>query len=170
MTQSILVVEVDSSGATITIDPTDPFAPQIVWLKPQGGSPITLSGNWSIAFSTDPAQGNQTTFIWFAGDFGLDNNTYTFQIQSQSITQDMLNVNGAFTAITVDEAGLQLHDAIGGVDDAGGNAVRPEAVDQPAIALLPQEAAEPLGRAHEDQVVQFVEVPLVQQEQVERPE
>jgi hypothetical protein len=109
MTQPILIVEVDSSGATVTIDPDASLVPQIVWLKPQGGAPITLSGNWSIAFSSDPAQGNQTTFIWFANDFNLDNNTFTFQIQSQTITQDMLDANGAFTAITVDEAGLQQY-------------------------------------------------------------
>lgn len=105
MTQPILVVEVDSSGATVTIDPDSSVVPQIVWLKPQGGGTITLGGNWSIAFSSDPAQGNETKFIWIGGDIQLGG--YTLQIQSQSISDEQLAVNGAFTAITVDESGTQ---------------------------------------------------------------
>ena len=47
------------------------------------------------------------------------------------------------------------------------HAVRPEAVDQPAVAGLPQEAAEPFGRTDEHPVIELVEVPLVEQELVE---
>ena len=106
MTQGILVVDVDSSGATITIDPAEYIIPQIVWLKPLGGSPITMTGNWSISFTTDPDMGNETTFVWFAGDFDIATNTTTFEIQSQTITQTMLDSNGAFSIRTVDTSGL----------------------------------------------------------------
>lgn len=106
MTKSIRVVEVDNTGGTITIDPADILVPEIVWLKPIGGSPITMSDNWSIAFTTDPDMGNETTFVWFAGDFDITTNSKTFQIQSQTITQTMLDANGAFTIKTVDDAGL----------------------------------------------------------------
>lgn len=105
MTKSIRIVEVDPSGATLTIDPADILVPEIVWLKPLGGSPITISASFSISFTTDPDMGNETTFVWFGADFTLDP-LVTFQIQSQSITQTMLDANGAFTIKTVDDAGL----------------------------------------------------------------
>src|SRR5665213_1505213 len=66
--------------------------------------------------------------------------------------------------VVVEVAGLQAHGALRDVEDAGRYAVRAKAVDQPAIALLPQEAAEPLGRANEDEVIELVEVPLVEKE------
>jgi hypothetical protein len=61
-----------------------------------------------------------------------------------------------------------LHDAIGHIDDARGDAIGADAIDDPAIATLPEQAAEPLRRAHEDQVVELVEVPFVEQEAVEK--
>src|SRR5581483_5873535 len=40
-------------------------------------------------------------------------------------------------------------------------------VDQPAIATLPQDAREPKRRPHDDDVIDFVEIPLVEQEWVQ---
>ena len=71
--------------------------------------------------------------------------------------------------VVIDVAGLQLHDAPRDAEHAGGGAVD-QPVDDLDVADLPQDAAEPEGRAHEDAVVELVEVPLVEQEQVERPE
>ena len=45
--------------------------------------------------------------------------------------------------VVIEIAGLQPHDVAGHVEHARRDAVRPEAVDQPAVAALPQEAAEP---------------------------
>src|SRR5579862_7837098 len=45
--------------------------------------------------------------------------------------------------VVVHVAGLQAHHAAGDVEHPGGDAVGAEAVDQPAVAALPQEAAEP---------------------------
>jgi hypothetical protein len=67
----------------------------------------------------------------------------------------------------VEIAGLQLHRLPGDVDDAGGDAVGPEPVDDRAVARLPQEMADALGGADEQEVVQLVEIPLVEQEPVE---
>ncbi len=67
-------------------------------------------------------------------------------------------------------AGLQLDHPAGHVDDAGGDAVRPEAIDDGAVAAFPEQAAEPEGRADEDEVVELVEIPFVEQEAVERGE
>src|SRR5689334_3870582 len=65
--------------------------------------------------------------------------------------------------IVVEVARLQLHHAVGHIHHAGGDAIRAEAVDEPAVALLPEEAAEPLRRADEENVVDLVEVPLVEE-------
>src|SRR5262245_60896153 len=69
--------------------------------------------------------------------------------------------------VVVEVAGLQPHGIAGDVEDARRDAVRPEAVDQPAVAAAPQQAAEPDGGTHEEEVVELVEVPLVEQEAVE---
>ena len=66
--------------------------------------------------------------------------------------------------VVIEVAGLQTHDAAGHVAHRRGHAIGPEAVDDEAVALLPQEAAEPHGRTHEDEVIELVEVPLVEQE------
>lgn len=104
MTELIRKVEVDPSGASVTIDPTIGGVPTIVWLAPLGGSPISLVGNWDIAFSSDPDLGNCTKFVWVGGDIDLNGNT--FQIQSQTITQEMLDVSGSFDVNTVENDGL----------------------------------------------------------------
>src|SRR5262245_38909656 len=70
--------------------------------------------------------------------------------------------------VVVEIAGLQPHHAACHVEHPGGDAVRPEAVDQPAVAVLPQYATEPQRRAHDEEIVELVEVPLVEQELVER--
>ena len=69
--------------------------------------------------------------------------------------------------VVIDVAGLQPHDVARHVDDARRDAVRPEAVDDAAVAALPEQPAEPEGRAHEDEVVELVEIPFVEQEAVE---
>ncbi len=51
-----------------------------------------------------------------------------------------------------------------------GRAVRAEAIDDPFIADLPELAAQPERRPHENAVVDFVEIPFVEQEGVEQPE
>src|SRR5438105_2996112 len=51
--------------------------------------------------------------------------------------------------VMVEVARLQPHDPVGDVDHPGRNAVRAEAVDQPAVSLFPQETPEPLRRADE---------------------
>src|SRR5262249_448552 len=45
--------------------------------------------------------------------------------------------------IVIEITGLQPHHVAGDVEHARRNAVRPEAVDQPAVAALPEQAAEP---------------------------
>src|ERR1051325_1914401 len=52
--------------------------------------------------------------------------------------------------IVVETTGLQPHHVAGHVDDARRDAVRPEAVDQPAVAAAPQQAAQPQRRPHEE--------------------
>ncbi len=69
--------------------------------------------------------------------------------------------------IVIDVARLQLHGLSRDIEHAGGNAVRAETVDDHAVADLPQRAAEPFGRAHEEEIVQLVEIPFVVEEQVE---
>src|SRR5215467_14452975 len=68
--------------------------------------------------------------------------------------------------VVVHVASLQAHHVAGHVQYPIRHAVRAETVDQPAVAALPQQAAEPYGWPHEDGVVDFVEVPLVQEEAV----
>src|SRR5499433_4254629 len=69
--------------------------------------------------------------------------------------------------VVVEVAGLQAHHIAGDVDHARRHAVRPEAVDQPAVTAAPQQAAEPDGGPHEQEIVQLVEVPLVEEELVQ---
>src|SRR6185312_10806302 len=54
--------------------------------------------------------------------------------------------------IVIEVAGLQLDDIARHIQHPRRDAVRTETVDDEAIALLPQEAADPLGGPHEDQV------------------
>ena len=68
--------------------------------------------------------------------------------------------------VVIQITGLQTHHVAGDVEHACRHAVRPKTVDQPAIAALPQQAAEPLRGPDEDQVIQLVEVPFIEQEAV----
>ena len=70
--------------------------------------------------------------------------------------------------IVIEIAGLQLHDVLGNVKHAGGYAVRAEAVDDVTVADLPQESPDPLRGPNEDQIVQFIEIPLVEQELIKQ--
>lgn len=103
MTQGLLVIEVDSSGASVTIDPAEYIVPQVVWLTPLGGSPISFAAPWAIQFASDPDMGNQTIFRWKANDFDLNGQTMT--VQGISLTQEQLNTNGQLDVITVDTSG-----------------------------------------------------------------
>ena len=69
--------------------------------------------------------------------------------------------------VVIEIAGLQLDHVAGDVEHPRRHAIGTEAVDDVAVADLPQEASEPFRRTHEDQVVEFVEIPFVEQELVE---
>src|SRR3569832_923734 len=71
--------------------------------------------------------------------------------------------------VVIEVTALEPHDVARDIEHPRGDAVRAEAVDQPAVAALPERVAEPLRRTHENEVVEFVEVPFVEQELVERP-
>src|SRR6266436_7399333 len=69
--------------------------------------------------------------------------------------------------IVVHVAGLQAHNVARDVKDPRRDAVGTEAVDQPAVAALPQQATKPQRRPYDDGVVDLVEIPLVEEEPVE---
>src|ERR1700722_1353141 len=69
--------------------------------------------------------------------------------------------------VVIEIAGLQPYHVARHIQHSRRNAVGPEAVDQPAVAALPEQAAECLGRLDENHVIDFVEVPFVEQEFVE---
>src|SRR5229473_1867333 len=69
--------------------------------------------------------------------------------------------------IVIHVAGLQAHNVARDVKDPRRDAVGTEAVDQPAVAALPQQATKPQRRTYDDDVVDLVEVPLVEEEPVE---
>ncbi len=64
-------------------------------------------------------------------------------------------------------SGLHLDDTVGDIEHASRDAIRAEAVNKPAVATLPEQAAKPTSRTYEEEIVQFVEVPLVEKELVE---
>ncbi len=67
----------------------------------------------------------------------------------------------------IEVAALELDGAAGDIEHPCRNAVRAQAVDDGPVALLPEEVAEPLGGADEQEVIQLVEVPLVEQELIQ---
>src|SRR5690606_2601424 len=67
----------------------------------------------------------------------------------------------------IEVTGLQADHAVGHVNHTRCNAVRSIVVDDGDIALLPQEATERLCGTNEEEVIEFVEVPLVEKELVE---
>ena len=69
--------------------------------------------------------------------------------------------------VVVDVAGLEADHAAGHVEHAGGDPVRAHAVDDAAVALLPEELPKPLAGRTKIAVVELVEVPLVEQEPVQ---
>src|SRR5262249_3241524 len=58
--------------------------------------------------------------------------------------------------------------AAGHVEHPRRDAVRSQTVDRPAVAVFPQRAGQPQSRANNQEFVDLVEVPLVEQEFVER--
>src|SRR6478609_2965141 len=69
--------------------------------------------------------------------------------------------------IVIDKTGLEPDDAVGDIDHPSRDAIGAETVDDEAVALLPEEAAEPFSRTNEQEVVDLVEIPLVEQEAVQ---
>src|SRR5215467_3999348 len=69
--------------------------------------------------------------------------------------------------VVVHIAGLQTHDVASDVQHARRHAVGTESVDQPAVATFPQQATAPQRRPHDEEVVELVEIPLVEQKPVE---
>src|SRR3989344_2634714 len=69
--------------------------------------------------------------------------------------------------ITVEKTRLQLHRHAAARRDQNRRPIGTEAVDRALVADLPEEAAQREARLDEDVVVQFVEIPLVEEEPVE---
>src|SRR4029078_12030920 len=69
--------------------------------------------------------------------------------------------------VVVEIARFQPHDVAGDVKNARRYAVRPKTIDQPAVAALPQQPPKPFGRANENDLIELVEIPLVEQEAVQ---
>src|SRR4029079_18392719 len=82
----------------------------------------------------------------------------------QEIGDDQSHTDQKDEDILIDVSGLQPDHAVGHVDDASGDAVRAESVDDGAIAGLPEEMPEPLRRPHEGRVIERVEIPGIEQE------
>src|SRR5690606_33354252 len=59
------------------------------------------------------------------------------------------------------------HETACHVKNARRDPVRTKAVDHPAVSLLPQYPSEPERRTNEKEIVDFVEIPFVEEEQVE---
>src|SRR5438874_1769320 len=83
---------------------------------------------------------------------------------------NMNQVISAATPISIAKAltGLQTGRAARPTAHARRDAVGSPAIDHPGVAILRQDAAEPERRAHDEGVVDLVEIPLVEQEPVER--
>src|SRR5215468_9986147 len=69
--------------------------------------------------------------------------------------------------IVIHVAGLQAYGVARDEQYHCREAIGPKTVDQPAIAAPPQQPAEPQGRPHDEEIIDLVEVPLVEQEAVE---
>src|SRR5262249_2706943 len=72
--------------------------------------------------------------------------------------------------VVIDVAGLQPAGLARQLAGGGGDPVGPEPIDDHAVTALPEAVAQGKGRAHEQPVVELVEVPFVEQEQVDRAE
>src|SRR5690554_2104711 len=72
--------------------------------------------------------------------------------------------------VMIHVAGLERAGAARQVLGRGGDAVGADAVDQRAVAALPQAAAQHHRRLDEHPVVELVEVPLVENEEIEATE
>ena len=69
----------------------------------------------------------------------------------------------------INVAGLQQARAPGQIAGQGGDAVGPQPIDQRPIADFPKAPAQELGGSDQEKFVEFVEVPFVEQEQIEGP-
>src|SRR3954470_11002382 len=70
--------------------------------------------------------------------------------------------------IVIEIAGLHLHHIACHIEQARRNSIRPESIDDSPIALFPEEPPDPKRRPNKDDFVKLIEVPLVQQELVQR--
>src|SRR5437763_1219029 len=70
--------------------------------------------------------------------------------------------------VVVDVAGLQLAGAPGEIHSDLRDPVGAESVDDLPVAAFPKNAAQRLRRIDEDRIVELVEVPLVEDEGVDR--
>src|SRR6202035_800544 len=71
--------------------------------------------------------------------------------------------------VMVDVAALQLDGASGHIHDSSCDAVGSVPVEYGTIVAFPEQAAKPKSRAHENHVVEFVEIPFVKKKLIERP-
>src|SRR5579883_2723129 len=72
--------------------------------------------------------------------------------------------------VVVEIAGLQPCGPNGDLDRGSRQPVGPEPIDDGAVALLPEIESQRHCRAHEEQIVELVEIPLVEEEEIERAE
>src|SRR6476661_4318070 len=72
--------------------------------------------------------------------------------------------------VVVEVTALEAAEHAGDVLRARRQAVGAEAIDRGAVALLPEHPADRQRRLHEHRVVELVEVPLVVEKRVQRPE
>ena len=72
--------------------------------------------------------------------------------------------------VVVDIAGLQPPGTLRQVAGDRGDPVGSQPVDDGPVPALPEQMAHPLGRVHEQEVVELVEIPLVEEQEVDRPE
>src|SRR5258708_39567016 len=72
--------------------------------------------------------------------------------------------------VMIDIARLQRRAAPRQAARDGGDAVGGEAVDDCAVAALPQGAADAQRRPHEQPVIELVEIPFVVEEEIDRPQ
>src|SRR6516165_12800200 len=70
--------------------------------------------------------------------------------------------------IMIEVSGLQSYNIAGDIQHARRDPVRTKPIDQPAVAALPQQSADPKGGSHEYPVVNLVEIPFVEEKLVQR--
>lgn len=103
MKKALLNIEVPSAGASDVIDVNNPISPELINLIPEGGSPISLGGNYTLAYSAPSELGDSLIVFWKGGDIDLNGNSVT--IFGVSLTQENLDANGGISVLTIDDSG-----------------------------------------------------------------